>query len=120
MRPVLAIDFHAPGASEAAGAYCFTPDPEKNPEEARVVGEWTACIGKALLPEFAADDFSRIARYPSRWDTTRFTEYCWSNKLCALTIETPYAISKGTVLGIDEYRRIGALTADAVVSKVAP
>jgi len=110
-RAELAIDFHAPGGSEAAGAYCFTPTPQSDADMGSATARWAETIRHALGETYAAEEFLRTADYPSRWETMRFTQFCWSQGVPALTIETPYALSGETVMTRERYREMGSLIA---------
>jgi len=109
-RPVLGIDFHAPGACETSGVYAYVPDPARHPDMHWSVLAWTTAI-KSALGEYAADIFERVVDYPSRWKTPNFSRYLWErHDLCSLGIETPYALVRETVL-----TRAGARMADGIV-----
>ncbi len=119
-RPALGIDFHAPGACEADGVYCYLPRPELYGERHQQALPWAAAIEEALTSESAAEPFDRVADYPSRWETPGFVSYlCEQHDICALTIETPYALIKGRVLTQDAYREIGRRMADGVLTRLA-
>lgn len=118
-RPVLGIDFHAPGACEANGIYCFLPDPEKYPEHHQAVLKWTNAVESALIPKYAAAPFGRVATYRSRWETPNFTTYCWaSHKIAGFTIENPYAMVGDLLLTRECYREAGERIASAVVGRL--
>jgi hypothetical protein len=115
-RPVLGIDFHAPGACEAEGIYCFLPNPGKYPEHHQAVLKWTAAIGTALTSEYAASPFGRVASYASRWETPTFASYCWlRHKVPGFTIENPYAMVGDLLLTRECYREAGKRIASCVV-----
>jgi hypothetical protein len=106
--PVLAIDFHAPGASETGGVYTYVPDPDLDRGGHDAVMRWANWTSDALTPEYAADDFARVARYPSRWETPSFRAYAWAQiGVPCITYETPYAIAQKRVLTQEDYREIG-------------
>ena len=118
-RPVLGIDFHAPGACETDGIYMYLPTPENYPTEHELADRWTARMAGALTHKFAAEPANRVARYRSRWETPGFVGYCCDElKLCALTIETPYASANGTLLTQDAYRQAGQRLADTVAAHI--
>ncbi len=107
-RPVLAIDFHAPGASETGGVYAYVPDPDEDRGGYEAVMPWADWTEDALTPKYAADDFARVARYPSRWETPSFRGYAWSQVgVPCITYENPYAIARDRVLTEEDYREIG-------------
>ncbi len=119
-RPVLGIDFHAPGACETDGMYMYLPAPENYPTEHERADKWTARLGEALTHQFAAEPANRVARYRSRWETPGFVGYCCGElKLCALTIETPYTSAGTTLFTREAYRQAGERLAAAVAEHVA-
>ena len=118
-RPVLAIDFHAPGASENDGIYCFLQKPGVSLEKYEEGKGWSDKIAAKLGPKFAAPSFGRIARYSSRWETANFTTFCAAElDVCALSFETPYFSIKEHVLTMEDYREAGARIAEAVISMI--
>ncbi len=115
-RPALAIDFHAPGACESNGLYCFLPNPEKYPEHHQAVVKFANAVETALTPTYAASPFGRVANYASRWETPRFASYFWSRcKAASFTIENPYAMVGDLVLTREHYREAGKRIASAVL-----
>lgn len=117
-RPVLGIDFHAPGACEANGIYCFRPNPEEYPKYHKAVLKWTDAIADALIPEYAATPFSHVANYSSRWETPSFASYCWTrHKFVGFTIETPYAIAGNLLLTRECYQEAGKRIASCIVER---
>jgi hypothetical protein len=120
-KPALGIDFHAPGACEADGVYCYLPKPKAHPEQHRKAVEWASAIEQALTGNLAAEEFGRVADYKSRWETPNFVSYlCGQHDVCALTIETPYALIKGRGLTREDYREIGQRIASGVLGRLAP
>jgi hypothetical protein len=118
-HPVLAIDFHAPGACEAGGIYCYVPSPSEYPELHQEILSWTAALKSALGPEYAAETFERVADYPSRWETPNFSRHFWAQVgLCSFGIETPYAMVGDLVLTRARYREAGARVAKGVLSRL--
>jgi len=119
-RPVTAIDFHAPGACEKNGIYCFIADPEEYPERHKAVSKWASPVRNALAPEFAANPFCRVARYGSRWETPNFTAYCWSaHKIPGFTLENPYAMVGDILLTRERYQEAGKRIASGVMEVIA-
>jgi hypothetical protein len=115
-RPVLGIDFHAPGASESGGVYVYVPDPEVDRGAHEAVLDWVEVTGGALTSRYAAEAFARVARYPSRWETPSFRDYMWSQVgVPCITFETPYALAGERVLTEVDYREIGARIAAGVI-----
>jgi len=117
-RPVLAIDFHAPGGCEADGAYAYLPKPDRFPEQFAEVGKWTEAARKALGPELAAEVFSRTASYASRWETPTFTAYMSLLGIPAFTLETPYALANGTVMTREVYRELGRRLLEGAMTRL--
>lgn len=119
-KPALAIDFHAPGACETAGVYCFLKNPQTYPECYQAALAWTAAVKTALTEQYAAHEFERIADYASRWETPNFAAFCWQqHHVCGLSVETPYAMVGDVVLTRERYREIGARVAQGVVQRLA-
>lgn len=118
-KPRLALDFHAPGGCEGKGMYVYVPDPEKQPSEHKEAVSWANVFANTLGPEFAAEDFARVGRYASRWETARFTDFARAELGCAaLSIETPYAVCGPTIMTQKQYREAGRLLAKAVLTKL--
>ena len=115
-HPLLAIDFHAPGACETDGIYGFVPDPKKHPQHHQALGRWIAAIENALTPKYAAEPFGQVADYPSRWETPSFASYCWAHHgICGFTIETPYGLIGDLLLTRERYREAGERIATGIV-----
>ncbi len=119
-KPMLAIDFHAPGGCETYGIYCFRGQGANESEEVRTATqEWSDIIEATLGEQYAADDFCRIATYASRWETPRFAEYCAETlAIPALSTETPYAMVGDKVLEVPDYREAGRRIGQAIVQKL--
>jgi hypothetical protein len=115
-RPALALDFHAPGACESEGVYAYFPD---NYDEARIRQDrWASALAEALR-EYAAAEFGRVARYPSRWETPHFTDYCRETlDVAALSVETPYALCGEILMTRERYREVGSRIARAVSGRL--
>ncbi len=119
-KPALVIDLHAPGACEAAGVYSFVPRISRCLDHHRDALRWADAIGAALSSRYAAEPFARVADYPSRWETSRLTEYARDELgVCALGLEIPYALADGVLLGPAEYRDIGARVGDCLIAELA-
>jgi hypothetical protein len=115
-KPVLALDFHAPGATESNGIYCFLPNPAKYPDHNNAVLKFADAMGNNLGGRYAASPFGRIADYDSRWETPRFSNHFWSrHKIPAFGIETPYAMINDLVLTRERYRKAGELIASSII-----
>jgi hypothetical protein len=116
-RPLLGIDFHAPGACETSGVYAYVPDPDSERAAYNMVMPWADRIGEVLTPHYAAQPFARVPRYPSRWETPSFRAYGWSQLgVPMITFETSYAMAGGHVLTQADYREIGRRIALGVLS----
>ena len=115
-RPMLGVDFHAPGACETAGVYTYIPDPEVDRAAHDALLPWATWTGEALTPRYAAEEFARVARYPSRWETPNFRVFGWSQLgLACITYETPYAMVGEHALTQEDYREIGKRIAQGVL-----
>lgn len=118
-RPVLGIDFHAPGASETSGVYAYVPDPDTDRAAYNLVMPWAARIEEVLGQPYAAQLFARVPRYPSRWETPSFRAYGWSQLgVPMITFETSYAMAGEHVLTQADYREIGRRIAVGVVQGI--
>ena len=118
-RPTLGVDFHAPGACETGGVYCYLPNPDDYPEGHEMAIEWSDAVDTALGEQYARDPFGHVADYASRWETPGFTSFCASElSIPGLCMETPYALVGDLVLTRERYREIGRRTAEAVVGKL--
>jgi len=119
-KPVMAIDFHAPGACETDGAYFYVPNPDRFETVGKLARTWGEQFGKAIGPEYSAPECARVATYRSRWETPGFATYCadqWD--LCALSMETPYSRIGDTVLTRERYRQIGDRMARCLIERLA-
>jgi hypothetical protein len=115
-KPVLGIDFHAPGACETDGMYCYLPKPASYPSAYRDALEWSTAINAHLSSTYAAPNFSRVVKYPSRWETPTFISFMASAVQCpGLSIETPYAMCRETVMTRERYKESGALIGAAIM-----
>jgi hypothetical protein len=119
-RPVLGIDLHAPGGAERDGVYAFMPDPNAYPEMHDVTRKWMTTVAEALTPEYAADQYARVATYASRWDTPSFGRFFYQTLgIPALSVETPYGMIRERVLARQDYREIGRRIAEGVLGRIA-
>ncbi len=119
-RPVLGLDFHAPGGTESDGIYAYLPNPDLFPERHKEAAAWAGLIAAALGPAYAAKSFARVARYASRWESPTAVAY-WSRSLgmCGLCTETPYAMCGQSVLTRENYQEAGARMASAITERIA-
>lgn len=116
-QPILGLDFHAPGASEAEGIYAYVHIPKKNPEYYQRQEELAAYIATALK-EYAAKNFLRPVTYASRWESPMFTDYCRDTLwVCALGIEIPYAMAGEVLFTRERYREAGARIVEGIMKK---
>lgn len=116
--PVLAIDFHAPGACEADGAYFFLPKPDDSKTLDAQAKQWADRLADAMAA-YASSDYARVAAYASRWETPTFVAHCCGVLgVCALSLETPYGMAGTQVLTREAYREIGARLARGIVAHV--
>ena len=114
-KPILGIDFHAPGACEKDGIYCFLPNHERFPQHHKQAQCWSQLIACGLGPEFASPSFGKVASHSSRWESPNFTTFCCKENICGLSFETPYSAVGDRVLTVDEYLEAGARIARAIV-----
>ncbi len=120
-RPVLCIDFHSPGGAELQGVYTFLMDPDTDPESHSRGAGWAEAIA-AELEHYAAPDFNRVARYPSRFTSNQhssFTRFYNNSGIAALTFEIPYHRVGDRVLELSDYIEIGRRMARAVCQRIA-
>lgn len=117
--PRLAIDLHAPGGTDSDGIYAFVPDPDKYPKQHERACGWGKVMAQGLGKEYAAEDFLRVARHPSRWDTPRFGDYARDTLgVDGITLEVPYAICRETIMNQKSYRDAGRLIAKAILDRL--
>lgn len=117
-RPLLGLDFHAPGGSETEGVYGFVNRSSKGASLMRGILDWAECLKTALTEEFAAPEFARIATYASRWSTPTFCAHCSEAlEIPAISVETPYASVGERVLTIDDYHEIGRRIAEGILGR---
>jgi hypothetical protein len=117
-KPLLGIDWHAPGACENSGVYAYLPEPDQYPEMHAKTKAWVDDFGDAL-GEFAAADFGRVANYASRWKTPSFSKFFYVIQgLPGFTFEVPYAMIGDRVLAREDYQEIGARVARSLVKRL--
>jgi hypothetical protein len=125
-RPMLCLDFHAPGLWEPTGLYLFVPDPKAldRVDLDQAHRRWIDVLRDAL-GEYASDDFARVADYPSRWagvestcNATRF--FREQVQTAALTVECSYQSACGgeLLMTVGEYRQAGGRIADAIIASL--
>ena len=113
-RPLMALDFHAPGMCEDAGIYCFlrelAADGGLLPRDRDAVTAFHEALGP-----LTADPFYRSGRYASRWNTARFGDFMTAAmQIPEYTFEVPYGRIPAGILTRDMYRDAGRRLADAV------
>jgi hypothetical protein len=120
-KPVLAIDFHAPGGCESDGIYCYLKNGNDEARELHAATrEWTAAVQASIGQEYAAEDFARVATYASRWETPTFGTYCAETlEIPGFTMETPYAMAGDKVLEVADYREAGRRIAATIADRLA-
>ena len=114
--PALGVDFHAPGPTEAEGAYFFLPR-EERPEASRAAAQIAVdAIAPALPKALLHAQPTRQVAYPSRWDATATLDaHIWDHfEIPCLALETPYTSSHNTLLTREQYRRLGAALLDGI------
>lgn len=118
-RPLLALDFHAPGACECGGIYSFLPVAEKSTAHYPFLHRCTDAMYAALTPTLASSDFGRTAKYRSRWETPNFTRFmATEHNTPALSLEVPYSLCGEKVLLRKDYQLAGERIADAIMSVI--
>lgn len=119
--PMLGIDFHSPGGTEADGIYFHLPDPEKTPQGYLHAFRWAESLQAALTPRYARPGIPIHSSYPSRWEEDwgrpGFTTFMWSHgKIPTVSVETPYGLIGDLVMTREEYQHAGKLIAQGVVN----
>ncbi len=118
-QPVLAVDFHAPGACETDGVYFYLPDPDRFEIVTQRARLWAEHLSQAIGSAYCSQQFAQVATYRSRWETSNFATHCASQEdLCALAMETPYARARDIVLARDTYQTIGRNMAKGVIAQL--
>jgi len=118
-KPTLALDSHSPGACEATGIYCYQHDPVTAPRRHDLVKPWAEAFQQALQPQYAAEDFARVANYKSRWDSPTFTDFAGVELDCAaIAFETSYALAGDLVLTREHYEDIGKRLAGVIAERL--
>lgn len=120
-RPVLVMDSHAPGATEADGAYFHLPRQSRPPASiaaARVLAE---TVLAHLPPELTRQQPLKSADYPSRWaDNGTVGAFAWDTfGIPCLSMETPYALSRDVVLTRERYRELGTSVLEGILEYMA-
>jgi len=117
--PVLAIDFHAPGACETEGMYTYLPHEDERAAVRQKTIHWATVLGTALAPTCGAPDFGRRVGYKSRWNTPMFGTYASESLgIPTLAIETPYSMARDTLFTREAYRDAGGRIAETLLGRV--
>lgn len=114
--PTLAIDFHAPGPTEAEGAFFFLPRTTRPAESLAAAQNAIAAIAPALPKALLHTRPARQVDYPSRWDpTATLDSHIWDHfAIPCLPLEVPYASSHNTLFTRDQYRRLGSALLEGI------
>ena len=114
--PALAIDFHAPGPTEAEGAYFFLPRATRPAESLATAQHAVAAIVPALPKALLHTRPTRQVDHPSRWDpTATLDSYIWDHfEIPCLPLEVPYTSSHNALLTRDQYRRLGGALLEGI------
>ncbi|MFQ6132501.1 MAG: M14-type cytosolic carboxypeptidase [Armatimonadota bacterium] len=116
-RPACVVDLHAPGATEADGAYFHLPRasrPTESREAARALAE---AVLRHLPKELMRPEPLEQPTYASRWrDDGTLGAYVWgTHGIPCLAMETPYTASRDVVFTRDTYRQLGGALLDGVL-----
>jgi len=109
-RPALVVDLHAPSGTESDGAYFFLPRATQSAESIDATRRAVEAILPALPKGLIRPEPIIQPSYPSRWgDDGTVGAYVWEHlTIPSLSMETPYASSRGTLFTREEYRRLGS------------
>jgi len=114
-RPVLTLDLHGPGATEAYGTYVSLPGNYRKLGRGKPTMRMARRL-MAALGNFGAPRTPVTPGYLSRWNTARFDEFAVANGVPSFVVEIPYALARGRVLTRETYREMGAKMASILVS----
>ncbi len=118
-RPLLCLDFHAPGACEAGGLYTLVLGPDRQCEPHCEAITWANALEESLTPQLAGQPFARVADWPTRWSTPSFCSYVRAEiGIPALAIESPFSLVRELVLTTETYREAGARMATRIAELV--
>ena len=116
--PFLAIDFHAPGASEIDGAYFYITSIEKDEKQHKIEKEIAEKLGKKI-GKYMSKNYIRSINYKSRWETPHFTDFIRENiKIPSLSMEIPYCICGNTIMKKEDYKKIGKKMALCIIEEI--
>ena len=115
-RPILALDFHAPGACDRDGVYALVSKAPTEPQAAEEI-KWCNVIQNELQAEFAAPEFKHLT-IPSFGETQDFAGYMRAEMgVPTLRLKIPYSHVADTVLTQKSYREIGRRIALAILRR---
>jgi len=118
-KPFLAIDFHAPGASETNGAYFFITSGEKDKKQHKIEKNFAEKLSRKVGEKYMAPDCIRSISYKSRWETPHFEDFIRNIvKIPALAMEIPYCICRKTIIERENYREIGKRIAVSILEEI--
>jgi len=122
-RPALGLDFHAPGACEAAGIYAHCPVEEGDAHRWKAAQRWNRVMAEALTRQYAHEPFgrqtSRFSPGNSRWTTPSFSHFCYESiGMPGACIETPYSTIGRLVLTRERYQEAGRRLAAGIVAEL--
>lgn len=108
-RPALCLDFHAQGASEAAGLYALLLSPDRRLDLHLDLVRWSDVLEASVGESLAAQPFARVPDWPSRETTPSFPTFVRAEiGAPALTVSAPYAMARERILTREAYREAGA------------
>ena len=118
-KPFLAIDFHAPGASETDGAYFFITSGEKDKKQHKIEKNFAEKLSRKVGEKYMSPDCIRSISYKSRWETPHFEDFIRNIvKIPALAMEIPYCICKKTLMKKEDYREIGKRIGTSILEMI--
>jgi len=112
-KPILGIDFHAPGGCETEGIYFNL----KNRDKKTI--EWIEKISSEVDKKYISDEYKKFSIWKERWQTPTFSEFFINIlKIPGILIEIPYTYSKNHILEINDYLRIGEEIAKGIIKNI--
>jgi hypothetical protein len=115
-RPLLMLDFRAPGGTDTNGIYTSLPPATNGDAPARELEKWANVISEELGSEYAAEDFKRVSTDTGEAPT--FSSYARKELgIDAMTIEAPYALCGKTLMTTKQYREVGHRIARAILKR---
>lgn len=126
-KPVLGMDFHAPGGTENDGIYAYIPNSFHLKSGHLASKTWADAIAVGLAPRYRSPEFTRITtpeNHFTRWGVPekadRFGEYMWNEHIVPTVMpEIPYALcALDTLMTREDYREAGMQMASAVIARL--